>query len=218
MHACSSGSGGRRLTPEPSQHQPPGNPRERGASAQGTPRQGARARTQAAQGQAAAPPNERPDPARATPDPARARPDPARASPEPAPAAGGERRQASQALGVPLAARGGVGRRRLLSGRGARRSRLLARMTAAAAGVRSMDEDTAGIDGGCRPRSPGSINAVGSRGSAQGDGRGGGRRSPRPARMMTGLLARLPHRCSQVDSLRRVGGFASAAREAGGRF
>jgi len=52
---------------------------------------------------------ERPDPARATPDPARARPDPARASPEPAPAAGSERRQASQDLGV---GEGSEGRRK----------------------------------------------------------------------------------------------------------
>ena len=55
------------------------------------------------------PKRERPDPARATPDPARARPDPARASPEPAPAAGGERCQASQDLGV---GEGSEGRRK----------------------------------------------------------------------------------------------------------
>jgi len=55
------------------------------------------------------PKRERPDPARATPDPARARPDPARASPEPAPAAGSERRQASQDLGV---GEGSEGRRK----------------------------------------------------------------------------------------------------------
>ena len=55
------------------------------------------------------PKRERPDPARATPDPARARPDPARARPEPAPAAGSERRQASQDLGV---GEGSEGRRK----------------------------------------------------------------------------------------------------------
>ena len=90
------------------------------------------------------------------------------------------------AVGVPLPARGGMGRRRLLSGaesgRGARRSRLPAWMTAAAAGVRSTDEDDAGIDEGCRTRAPGSIHAVGSWGSASAARETGVSRPPRGRR------------------------------------